>query len=438
MPLRGILLLLFFIPSLPICFFRPFYGIILWIIVAFLNPQSYTWQAFDVFPWAAAVAVATILGMVMSSETKWNRLVSSQAGALAALWAWFAITTLISINSSAFEHHSLDTLVKLKFVSKVLLMTFCMLPIVTTFERLRIVLLTIAGCFGFYILKSFPFLILTGGVYRLYGPERSMIADNNDFGLALNMTLPLYFYLAQTESKPWVKRLMAVLFILTIPAVFFTYSRGALVGLAALLGMMLLQSRRRLAIVPVLALGVVIGVYFAPEGWQERMNPNRPDAIDASARSRLNAWAYASALAADYPIAGGGFATFTPELFAKYAPTMVFGGGAYTAHSVYFQILAEHGYVGLGLYLFMILLCFKTIRRLRKQSRIHDPVIAQYAHALQFSLIGFMACGVFLSQAYFDYFFTIVACVAVLDHAAAERRARAPLPDPIQANAYAA
>ena len=231
---------------------------------------------------------------------------------------------------------------------------------------------------------------------------------------------------------------MAALFILTIPAVFFTYSRGALVGLIALLGMMLLQSKRRLAIVPVLVLGVIIGVYFAPEGWQERMNPNRPDAIDASARSRLNAWAYASALAADYPISGGGFATFTPELFAKYAPTMVFGGSAYTAHSVYFQILAEHGYVGLGLYLFMILLCFKTIRRLRKQSRIHDPVIAQYAHALQFSLIGFMTCGVFLSQAYFDYFFAIVACVAVLDHAAAERRAKAPLPDPIPANAYAA
>ena len=72
-----------------------------------------------------------------------------------------------------------------------------------------------------------------------------MIADNNDFGLALNMTLPLYFYLAQTEHKRWLKRLFAALFVMTIPAIFFTYSRGALVGLAAVVMLMFLQSRRR-------------------------------------------------------------------------------------------------------------------------------------------------------------------------------------------------
>ena len=60
-----------------------------------------------------------------------------------------------------------------------------------------------------------------------------MIGDNTDFGLALNMTLPLYFFLAQAETKRWVRNAWGVMFLITIPAIFFTYSRGALVGLAA-------------------------------------------------------------------------------------------------------------------------------------------------------------------------------------------------------------
>jgi hypothetical protein len=33
---------------------------------------------------------------------------------------------------------------------------------------------------------------------------------------------------------------------------------------------------------------------------------------------------------------------------------------------------------------------------------------------LQFSLVGFLVSGAFLGRAYFDFYFTIVACVAVL------------------------
>ena len=45
------------------------------------------------------------------------------------------------------------------------------------------------------------------------------------------------------------------------------------------------------------------------------MDPTRPDAIDNSAKERLNAWAFSWNLASAYPLAGGGFATFTPQLF---------------------------------------------------------------------------------------------------------------------------
>src|SRR5262245_27541624 len=246
-----------------------------------------------------------MLGM-LAFDRNFGRLASRQVYLIGLLWLWFCVTTFFSMRSPEFSHHATDTWEKWVFVSKVLLMTLCAIPIVSSFARLRSLVLTIACCFGFYVLKSLPFVIITGGVHRLYGPDRSMIADNNDFGLALNMTLPMFFFLAHTETKPWLKTLISFLFAITIPAIFFTYSRGALVGLAAVMGMMFLQSKRRFTLVPVIVLGIVIATYFAPETWKERMDPSRENVVDSSAQSRLNAWAFAKALADDHPVLGGG------------------------------------------------------------------------------------------------------------------------------------
>jgi putative inorganic carbon (HCO3(-)) transporter len=419
MPLRAVFLIIFIAASLPICFFRPAYGVVVWIGLAFLNPQSYTWTAFDAFPWAAAVAAPTLAGMLLFDH-RWKQLASRTFLFLVILWLWFSVTTVVSTNTAAFVHHSADTWARWKFVTKILVMTACMVAVVSSFSRLRRLVLSVAACFAFYVVKSFPFIVATGGAFRLYGPDRSMIADNNDFGLALNMTLPLYFFLAQTESRRWVKACFACLFVITIPAIFFTYSRGALVGLAAVGSAMLLQSRRRFALLPILAVGIAIGISIAPGTWRDRMDPTRSDAIDASALARLNSWGFARALAADYPVTGGGFDTFTSELYEQYSPRDL--GTIWGPHSVYFQVLAEHGYVGLALYLVLVGSCFAATRKIYKLARARgDTVIAGYSQMFKFSLIGFLSAGVFLGRAYFDYFFTIVGCVIVLEHISLER-----------------
>ena len=139
-----------------------------------------------------------------------------------------------------------------------------------------IFVLVMAGCFGYFILKALPFVILTGGAFRLYGPEFSMIADNNDLGLALNMTLPLFFFLAQTESRKWARWLCGFLFVITIPAIFFTYSRGALTGLIVVLTLMLLRSKKRILLIPVLGFGIVVALLVCARGL-ERAGMLDPD-----------------------------------------------------------------------------------------------------------------------------------------------------------------
>lgn len=428
MSLRGILLLALFVPSLPVCFFRPFYGILLWTVLAFLNPQWYTWGAATDLPWAMVVAIPTLAGFLIF-DRGWSRLRSREFVLICILWTWFTLTSLISANTPLFAHHAHDTWYRWQFVSKVLLMTVVMIALIQDFKRLRIFVLVIAGCFGLLVLKALPFMVATGGEFRLYGPPNSMIADNNDFGLALNMTLPFFFFLAKVESNRWAKRLFGFLFLITIPAIFFTYSRGAVVGLVVVSLLMLLQAKQRLALLPAIVFGLGIAFFFTPESWQTRMDPDRPGALDASAQSRLNAWRFCWNLASDSPIAGGGFETFTPALFDVYAPNV---RDVHGPHSIYFGVLAEHGFVGLFLYLGLVASCFRAARRIVKQARIDgDYVAVHYANMFRFSLVGFLTSGAFLGRAYFDYFFTIVACIAALERIYLDRRQAesAPVPE---------
>lgn len=397
---------------------RPFYGVCLWLIVAFLNPQAYTWGAATEFPWAMTVAISTLGGLFFFRSADWGRMISRESVMLMVLWLWCTVTSVISTHTPLFQHHAADTWYRWGFVSKILLMTLAMLPIVSDFQKLRITLLTIAGCFGVFVAKAFPFIISTGGQHRLYGPPHSMIADNNDFGLALNMTLPLFFFLAQAETRTWVRWLFGALFVMTIPAIFFTYSRGATLGVVVLSILMIARLRQRLLLAPVVVAGLFFAFMFAPESWTKRMNPDEDNVLDTSARSRLTAWTFAYNLAAEHPITGGGFATFTPELFVMYAPAIDIHG----AHSIYFQVLAEHGYPGLLLYLGLVGMSFWTAAGVLKEARERDDTtVALYANMLRFSLIGFLIPGFFLGRAYFDYFFAVVACLAILKQTAAER-----------------
>jgi probable O-glycosylation ligase (exosortase A-associated) len=200
--------------------------------------------------------------------------------------------------------------------------------------------------------------------------------------------------------------------VATIPAIFFTYSRGALVGFIAIVVLMSLRMKHRVVLIPVMVVSLAIAVFFAPDSWKHRMDPTRSDAIDASAQGRINAWRFAWALASDYPITGGGFGTFTDRLFMIYAPSAV---DVHGPHSVYFGILGEHGFVGLLLYLTLVGSCFASTRWVIRNARFYgDQIAANYAHMFSFALVGFLSSGLFLGRAYFDYFYTVVACIAVL------------------------
>jgi probable O-glycosylation ligase (exosortase A-associated) len=358
------------------------------------------------------VAIPTLVGPAFSKQ-EWRFFFGREIWVLALLWIWFTITTLRDTSMPEFMHFASDTWFRWGYVSKVMLMAVVTVAVVNSWERFRWLLIAMSGCFGFLVVKAVPFMIITGGSFRLYGPRGSTVFDNNDLGLALNMTVPMFFFLARTATKKRAKQLLWFLFAATIPCVLFTYSRGALIGLGCVLILMTLWSRHRMMLIPVLMLAAIFAVFLTPERWQQRMDFRRDGAlIDASAMSRFNSWTYSFNLATAYPLTGGGFECFTQPLYDRYAPNPQ---DVHGPHSVYFGVLAEHGFPGLLLYLSLLFSCFLTLRQVgRYARRLGDTRMGEYAAMLKFSLVGFMVTGAFLGRAYFDYYFGIVVCVAIL------------------------
>ena len=128
---------------------------------------------------------------------------------------------------------------------------------------------------------------------------------------------------------------------------------------------------------------------------------------------RINAWWFAFNLAKDHPLTGGGFNTFTPRLFQIYAPEP---DDFHDAHSIYFEILGEQGFVGLGLFLSLGAITLLTARRVARQARRHKQLAwaGDLASLVQVSLIGYAVGGAFLGLAYFDLYYHLIAIVVVL------------------------
>ncbi len=94
------------------------------------------------------------------------------------------------------------------------------------------------------------------------------------------------------------------------------------------------------------------------------------------------------------------------------------------AHNSYVQVGAELGIVGLGLFLTVIASAFVALRRARPDERTSEGTpdrLTQLTQALTASLIGFVVGAFFLSLAYSEMLYTLLAMAVGLKKVAAVR-----------------
>jgi probable O-glycosylation ligase (exosortase A-associated) len=209
--------------------------------------------------------------------------------------------------------------------------------------------------------------------------------------------------------------------------------------MSAILG---LKSRYKIRATFALAAALAIVITFMPDSWVSRMETMQTYEEEGSAMSRLYTWTTLWNAAQDRPILGTGFRADSIEIFERYAPTepkwAMFKGAVWVAHSIYFQMLGEQGFVGLAIFLILFGLAWIRAGTLAKITK-DDPEFGSWVPLLmpmvQVSLAGYLVGGAFLSLAYFDLPYYIIAYVILVDATVREHRRRASALAPVASRA---
>lgn len=391
---------------LPFCFMRPWVGVLVFSWISFMNPHRFTYGAAYDFPFAQVVAVATLAGFFLTKDKDKFHL-EREFVIILLLWVVFTLTSF-----SAFRPD--HAWVMWEKTSKVFLMVLITVPLFIDREKFRWLLMVTALSIGALGVKGGLFTLMSGGQHNVKGPPGSFMQGEGDFGLALNMAVPLLFYLARSEKNLRLKLVLNSALAFTVISVIFTYRRGAFLGLAAVVFMLLLKSQRKVLAGALVAIALMIAPLFITDKWAERMGTIQTYEEDASAMGRINAWKAAWNIVMERPFQGGGFDGVSGAAIYRYSPNPQ--ATASDVHSIYFEVLGEHGFVGFGLFAALLLSTLWSLRGLKQMSK-GDPSrkwIADYSDMLQVSVIAFMVCGAFLGRAYFDLFYNVVIMAVIL------------------------
>lgn len=424
--MRDILITLIVFGSLPFIFKVPAYGALMWVWVSVMNPHTQGWGFATQLPFAMIIAMATMFSMLLSRTPK--SLPMTPVSVLLLLFVlWMNVTTPFALLPG-------PSWIQWNKVMKIMLMSFVVMMLIRSRTDIVKLVWVLVVSIGFYGVKGGIFTIRSGGTERVWGPEATFIGDNNALALALIITIPLMYYLQQNSENRWVRRGLSAAMVLSALAALGSYSRGGLLAIAAMCLFMWIKSGKKVALGALLCLLGPLLLAFMPERWTERMDTINTFQEDSSAQGRLNAWQMAYNLARDRFL-GGGFEVSDAGIFARYAPNPQ---GVHAAHSIYFQALGEHGFVGLAIYLALGWATWRTAAAIIRLSR-GKPELSWalgLATMCQASMVGFAVGGAFLSLLYFDMPYYLMAAliatrILVEQHVKAQRAVplrKAPAP----------
>jgi probable O-glycosylation ligase (exosortase A-associated) len=405
--MRDLLIVAIVLPLALMALRRPWIGALLWAWLSLMNPHRFAFGfAYDA-PLAAIAAAATVLGLAFTRDRR--SPLKTPNGVLFLLFIlWITVSWQAGMDPEGdYEQW--------KKVMKIFFMTLVTMALIIRREQIVALVWVVTLSLGILGAKGGLFTLLTGGDFRVWGPPGTFIEDNNEFALALVMTIPLLRFLQQQCERRWQRLALGAGMLLCAAAAIGSHSRGALLAIGAMGLTLWWRSRSRLTTGVIMVAVAVFLTSFMPEDWMTRMATIGTYDEDSSALGRINAWWTAFNVAKDRPL-GIGFTLWRPEVFALYAPVP---DDVHAAHSIYFLVLGNHGFIGLALFLAIFGVTWRqsmAIRRLAKAAPADWAWCDRLAAMCQVSLIGFAVGGAFLSLSYFDlpYYLMIFVSATLL------------------------
>jgi putative inorganic carbon (hco3(-)) transporter len=381
---------------------RPWIGVVVWTWLSIMNPHRYAWGPALNAPLAATIGGATLIGLLITRDRE-SPFKGPAVMAMVLFMTWMTLSWLFGLSTAGDE----DQWIK---VMKIDVMIVVGLALMRTKQHI-LALVWAAASLGLLGAKGGVFTLLTGGSYKVWGPFGSFIEDNNSFAVAVIMTIPLLRFLQLQLVNYWAKQCMTVIMVLCAASALGSQSRGALLAVSAMAFVLWWRGKSRVVGGALILAAAILLIGFMPESWTDRMHTIETYDHDSSAMGRISAWWTAWGIALHYPF-GVGFNQVRYELFAQFSP---YGPYPLAAHSIYFQVLGNHGFIGLALFLTIWLLTWRSAAWLRKEgAKIPEAAWCSELGAMcQVSLLGYLVGGAFLSLAYFDLPYNIMMLVVL-------------------------
>ncbi len=405
--MRDLIFVLMMTALVPFSLTRPFVGLLLFSWVSFMSPQQLNWGMSSGVPWALIVGATTVLGCIVKRDFK-HLHANAVTVPIALFLVCITITSAVALAPPDLVWAKWDA----TFKAFAFLLVAAML--VTNKVRIHALLWIMVISLGYFGVRGGVFVLMTAGNFRVWGPPNTMISDNNQIAVALLVSLPLMNYLRMYAAHRIVRIALAAAMGLTLVAVLGSYSRGALVGVAAVAAFLWWNGKNKVVSGVIMAVVLWGALSFMPASWTERMATIRDYQNDTSAEGRFDMWQTSMLMAASRPLTGAGFlGPYRQDLVNRYNP----GTTARAVHSIYFEVIGEH-----GLPTFLIWLSITlggigcAIRMIRATRRVPELAWCRdLAKMTQVAIIAYLVPGALLSLSYWDYYYTIIIVIAATD-----------------------
>lgn len=281
-------------------------------------------------------------------------------------------------------------------------------------ERLAAAYFAGASIYAAVIISRFD--LGTGDAWRL---GHLYYYDANDFATFAVTAMPLGLY-ALVASRRLATRALAGCGLGVLALAFvWSGSRGGFIALVAAAFYVVIRYRAvplawratATALVATVVLAAATDQYWQQMGTiMSDADYNRTDET-----GRLQIWSRGIGYAVAYPVLGLGPANFPAAegMLSPLADRQQLGIGLKwsAAHNSFIQVGAELGLPGLAFFLGVILTTFAALGRAGRRARSAglDARVPQLAQALTASLIGFSVGAFFLSLAYHEMLYALVA-----------------------------
>jgi probable O-glycosylation ligase (exosortase A-associated) len=367
-----------------------------------MHPQSYgDWMSrFPVYKVLFLVTCAAVVFDCWRTR-HWPRFFWDwRLAVLGLLFADFVLTTYFALLPDTAR----GRLIEVSMLVPPLLLIFWL-----TDSRKRLHYLIVATAVGIALvaLKGSYWAVMTGFADRVYGPPRSQIGGNNEFSVALAMTIPLLvLWMRQTGDRP-LRWSIGCAIALCYVASLTSWSRGGLVSLAAMSALLVWHSKYKFLAVMLVAAGVAVALANLPEKWIARMETIPGYQADPSFLGRQDTWKKGLVFLERNPWTGSGFdgwRAITAEFRGPGEP------GVLDWHNAYIKAVVEHGVPGFLLWgTLLVGTMIGLSRMIGRGRRFADTWLVDNGSMLRAALVAYAVGGLTLGTTYWELMFQILA-----------------------------